>query len=107
MNKEKLTQIIKYLIDKGVTASDFHDVYLNTTTPSEPKKEATLKKMGRPKKAKSQATDKSAVPLYTAGDVCSKLNVKPTELKQMIAEGDFPAPDNKGKWSKSTLSQFF
>lgn len=54
MNKEKLTQIIKYLIDKGVTASDFHDVYLNTTTPSEPKKEATPKKMEDLKKPRAK-----------------------------------------------------
>lgn len=107
MNKDKLTKLIKYLIDKGVTASDFLDVYLNTNATSEPKKEtAHQKKPGRPKKTVSKPTAKSAAVLYTVSEVCSQLNVNPTELKQMIAEGDFPAPDSQGKWSQSSMSRF-
>lgn len=107
MNKDKLTKLIKYLIDKGVTASDFLDIYLNTNATSEPKKEAaSQKKPGRPKKANTKGTNKSAEAVYTVSDVCAKLNVKPAELKQMIADGDLPAPDNHGKWSQSSMSRF-
>lgn len=100
MNKEKLNTIIKYLIAKGVTAEDFLDIFFENTEPAVPKKEPTTKKTGRPKKANT----KSATTIYTASEVCSKLNVKPADLKQMIADGDLPAPDNKGKWSHSTLA---
>ncbi len=107
MNKDKLNTIIKYLIAKGVTAKEFLDVFLETSEPSEPKKEAaSQKKPGRPKKANTKGPNKSAEAVYTVSDVCAKLNVNPTELKQMIAEGDFPAPDSQGKWSQSSMSRF-
>lgn len=102
MNKEKLNTIIKYLIAKGVTAEDFLDIFFENTEPAVPKKEPTTKKPGRPKKANT----KSATTIYTASEVCSKLNAKPADLKQMIAEGDFPAPDSQGKWSQSSMSRF-
>lgn len=102
MNKEKLNTIIKYLIAKGVTAEDFLDIFFENNEPAVPKKEPTTKKPGRPKKANT----KSATTIYTASEVCSKLNVKPADLKQMIAEGDFPAPDSQGKWSQSSMSRF-
>lgn len=108
MNKDKLNTIIKYLIAKGVTAEEFLDVFLETSEPSEPKKEAaSQKKPGRPKKANTKGTNKSAEAVYTVSDVCAKLNVKPAELKQMIADGDLPAPDNHGKWSQTILSRLF
>lgn len=108
MNKDKLNTIIKYLIAKGVTAEEFLDVFLETSESSEPKKEAaSQKKPGRPKKANTKGTNKSAEAVYTVSDVCTKLNVKPAELKQMIADGDLPAPDNHGKWSQTILSRLF
>lgn len=108
MNKDKLNTIIKYLIAKGVTAEEFLDAFLKTSEPSEPKKEAaSQKKPGRPKKANTKGTNKSSEAVYTVSDVCAKLNVKPAELKQMIADGDLPAPDNHGKWSQTILSRLF
>ena len=113
MNKKILSEIMTYLVSRGVSLTDIMNCYSditeqNSKTESDQKVKAPVRRPGRPKRAPVIIEKDNGIVVETdvsVTELCKKLGVKPAELKEMIETGGFPKADRGNKWSAEILSK--
>ena len=113
MNLKVLSEIMSYLISKGVSLTDIMNCYCDITeqngkTESEQKVKAPVRRAGRPKRAPVIIEKDNGIVAkadVSVTELCKMLCVKPAELKEMIETGGFPKSDKGNKWSAEILSK--
>lgn len=113
MNKKILSEIMAYLVNRGVSLTDIMNCYSditeqNSKTESDQKVIAPVRRPGRPKRAPVIIEKDNGIVAkadVSVTELCKMLCVKPAELKEMIETGGFPKSDKGNKWSAEILSK--
>lgn len=113
MNLKVLSEIMSYLISKGVSLTDIMNCYCDITeqngkTESQQKVKAPVRRPGRPKRAPVVIEKDNGIVAkadVSVTELCKMLCVKPAELKKMIETGGFPKSEVVGRNPKQAWSE--